>query len=122
MLLLDCQDSCPECLDQPNRYADWLKPSRALTRCFVGVGGIDVVADEHPDDWPQRVRSALRERGAVRLQSGPKLSPAVLAWLPGFLVDEIEVDYLLLPVRLRRVDRIGADLLLSLELRDVLHV
>ena len=29
MLLLDCQESCPECLDQPNKYARPLKPSRA---------------------------------------------------------------------------------------------
>ncbi len=121
MLLLDCPDSCPECLDQPNRYSPPLQPSRALARLFLGFGGSDLVADQHPNDWPNLVRAALCQRGTVRLRVSCRLRARVAEQLAALLAEELEVDYLLLPLRLRRIDRHGSDWLLTLELRDVIH-
>jgi hypothetical protein len=42
--------------------------------------------------------------------------------LPTLLAHEIEIDYLLLPVRVRRVQVDGTDLIISLDLRDAAHV
>jgi len=121
MLLLDCQDSCPECLDQPNKYARPLKPSRALARHLVGFGGTELLVQDPSVDWLALVRESLRQRGAVRLRVTAASRPAVAARLPEIIAEEIEVDYLLLPVRLRRVDRLGTDWLITLELKDALH-
>jgi hypothetical protein len=120
-LLLDCQDSCPECLDQPNRYAAGPPPSRALARLFVGFEGAELHIDDHSDDWPERAQAVLRAHGAVRLRASAAARAGLAERLARLLAEEIEVDYLLLPIRLRRVDRHGSDWLLTLELRDMIH-
>jgi hypothetical protein len=121
MLLLDCQDSCPECLDQPNKYARPFKPSRALARHFIGFGGTDLLVEDPSSDWITSVRAALRQQGALRLRVTATARLDVVARLPEIIAEEIEVDYLFLPVRLRRVDRLGTDWLITLDLKDGIH-
>jgi hypothetical protein len=121
MLLLDCPDSCAECLDQPNRYAPGSRPSRGLARFYLGRGGSEVSADAHPADWPLLVRQELAARAVVRLRAGPAALPAVASRLPELLSEEVEAGFLLLPIRVRRVDREGDDVVLTLDLRDADH-
>jgi hypothetical protein len=120
-LLLDCPDSCPECLDQPNRYAAGLRPSRDLARFFIGFEGAELNVDEYPDRWPELTRAALRAQGVVRLRVSAAARGTLAKRLAMLLSEEIEVDYLLLPIRVRRVDRRGSEWILTLELRDMIH-
>jgi hypothetical protein len=122
MLLLDCTDSCPECLDQPNRYAPYHKPSRGLARHHLGSGGVEVSVDDHPSDWQSLVRAELAARAAVRVRATSGRVAELASALPALLAREVEVDYLLLPVRVRRVAAAGTDLVVTLDLRDAPHV
>lgn len=122
MLQLDCVDSCPECLDQPNRYSPDHKPSRSLARYHLGADGADVSVDDHPAEWPALVRQGLASRATVRIRASAGKVGAVAASLPTLLANEVEVDYLLLPIRVRRVEESGTELVLTLDLRDATHV
>jgi hypothetical protein len=121
LLLLGCPDSCPECLDQPNRFAAGIRPSRGLARFNLGHGGAEVSADTYPADWPLLVRQELAARAVVRLRAGPTALPAVASLLPDLLSEEVEAGFLLLPIRVRRVDRERDDVVLTLDLRDADH-
>ncbi|VTS08020.1 protein DpdJ [Tuwongella immobilis] len=122
MLLLDCADSCPECLDQPNRYAPNYKPSRNLARFYLGRTGAEISVEDNPSDWLALVRSELAARAVTRLRVSTGMVADVTSKLPALLAHEIEVDYLLLPVRVRRVEEDGTDLVITLDLRDAAYV
>jgi hypothetical protein len=121
MILLGCLDSCPECLDQPNRFAPRFRPSRALARFYLGHGGVEISVDANPTNWPALVRSELAASTVVRLRVGPALIAAVTTALVDLLAEEVEAGFLLLPIRVRRIDLEGADLILTLDLRDATH-
>lgn len=106
-LLPGCPDSCPDCLDNPSRYSDVGRPSRSLARLWLGLAVPEVDVDDSPGDWRERAVSALRGQGRVCLVAATEGLGRVAAALPDLLAHEVEVDYLLLPVAVRRVDRQG---------------
>jgi hypothetical protein len=120
-LLLDCKDSCRECLDLPNLYNDFGRPSRELATLWLGLVMPEVSVDEHPEDWQLRAQQSLKEVGSVRLSASPACLPAVTAALPSLLAEEVEADFLLLPVSVRRIDKEGAVWKLTLQLKEAFH-
>jgi hypothetical protein len=121
MLLLNCADSCPECLDQPNRYSPAYKPSRGLARHFLGGPPPEISSDANPTDWPALIRAELALRATSRLRVSRTGLASVAARLPDILAEEVEVDYLLMPIRIRRIDEIGTDTIITFDLRDAVH-
>jgi hypothetical protein len=120
-LLVDCKDSCRECLDLPNLYNDFGRPSRELAALWLGLLIPEVSVDDHPHDWQFRAQEALKERGSVRLSASPACLPAVTAALPALLAEEVEADFLLLPVSVRRIEKEGALWKITLELKEAFH-
>jgi hypothetical protein len=87
------------------------------------LGGLppEVSADAHPADWPALIRAELTARATARLRVGRAGLASVASGLPHLLAEEVEVDYLLLPIRIRRIEESGADTLLTFDLRDAIH-
>jgi len=120
-LLLDCKDSCRECLDLPNLYNDFGRPSRELATLWLGLTVPEVSVDEHPEDWQFLAQQSLKDGGSVRLSASPARLPAVTAALPSLLAEEVEADFLLLPVSVRRIDKEGAVWKITLQLKEAFH-
>ncbi|HVJ67389.1 MAG TPA: hypothetical protein VM510_05360, partial [Caulifigura sp.] len=120
-LLLDCKDSCIECLDLPNPYNDFGRPSRELATLWLGLSVPEVSVDEHPEDWRSLVQQTLKNGGTVRLSASSATLPVVSAALPALLAEEVEVEFLLLPVSVRRVDKEGAHWKITLQLKEAFH-
>lgn len=116
-LLLDCEDACPECLDNPNRYNDFGKPSRSLTRIKLNLDGAEVIIDDVSNDWLDKARQILRSDGRVRLVANNKDLTIVSKAIQGLLAEEIEVEYLLLPVSISSINRQGEKWFIELELK-----
>ena len=120
-LFLDCKDSCRECLDLPNLYNDFGRPSRELASLWLGLFVPEVSVDDHPEDWQLLVQQSLKEGGAVRLAASSACLPAVTAVLPTLLAEEVEADFLLLPISVRRIDKEGAVWKITLQLKEAFH-
>lgn len=79
--------------------------------------------DWDPDEtrWLPAVHSALRQTGAARLVVPTHRLPDVARTLPRVLAERIEVQFLLLPIKLQRVDRAGARTYLTFRLSEAVH-
>ncbi len=107
LLLSGCEDSCPECLDHPNQFNDFGRPSRSLALAWLGLSLSEVSVKENPEDWLDCVRKILLSEFRVRLVAEPSRLPEVASGLQGLLAEEMEAQDLLLPVSITAVERKG---------------
>jgi hypothetical protein len=119
LLIAGCDDACPDCLDQRGWYGDIGRPSRALARHWLDMPITEIAVDDPANgNWRSLTAQTLRRRGRARLTAA---SAAVLAEiLPGLLVEEIEVDFLLLPISVSQVNNANGRWTLTLQLRQVI--
>ncbi|MGE5608799.1 MAG: protein DpdJ [Bacillota bacterium] len=101
MLLEDCHDSCRDCLDQPNRYNMFGTPSRELAMLWLRLD-VDEIDADGCEDWLERAITQLGTTGIARVSSADRETVALQ--IPTLLAREVEVEYLLLPVSVARVD------------------
>lgn len=116
-LLLGCEDSCPECLDNPNLYNNFGKPSRSLARAKLSLDSTEIFIEEKSKDWLDQARQILRDEGRVRLTTNADYLNLVVKILQGLLAEEIEVEYLLLPISIANVRRSGDKWQIELQLK-----
>jgi hypothetical protein len=116
-LLLDCEDACPECLDNPNRYNDFGKPSRSLARLKLSLDAVKITVDSNSDDWLEKARKILSSDGRVLLVTSNKHLTLASKAIQGLLAEEIEVEYLLLPISVSSVNREGGFWFIELQLK-----
>lgn len=116
-LLLDCLDSCPECLDNPNLYNNFGKPSRSLARAKLNLDSTEILIDDKTKNWLDLARQFLRDEGRVQLTTDGNNLNRVIKTLQGLLAEEIEVGYLLLPVSIANVTRNSDKWRIELQLR-----
>lgn len=110
LLFETCEDSCPECLNQRGRFYDLGLPSRALAREWLGIEIQTVSLGEFPSDWQDRARETLRSEGRVRLVAGPAQKSALAGALPRFFVEEIDLEFIRVPVSVAKIEQ-AADLI-----------
>lgn len=121
MLLEVCRDSCPDCLDQPNRFNDFGKPSRSLARSWLSLDIEEISLDEYPDDWTARSRQVLSARGRVRLLArGPNISD-LSRGLFSLVNQELDAAGLRMSVTVVGVQRRGPVLRVTLQLKDFIY-
>jgi hypothetical protein len=77
-----------------------------------------VTAEE--SNWLDMVRSKLLEFGRVRVVVLSDRLSIMAADLHSLLVHELESTYLLLPVTITRVERVGATWKVTLELKEMI--
>lgn len=116
-LLLDCEDACPECLDNPNLYNNFGKPSRSLARAKLNLDSTEIFIDEKSKNWLDQARQILRDERRVRLTTSSDQLNSVVKILQGLLAEEIEVEYLLLPISIANVRRSGGKWQIELQLK-----
>lgn len=115
-LLAGCQDSCPECLDHPNRFNDFGRPSRTLAEIWLGRKTPTVSSDA--EGWERSAISVLEKHGRVAVTADVSSIARVAKTIQAFLAEEMEVDYLLLPISITSVKRNGAEWRITLEVKE----
>lgn len=117
MVLFGCEDSCPECLDQPTGLSNLAPPSRALARRWLRLDppSVEVSADS---SWADHSRECLRRYGHVRVVVPDSLRSSAVSALHGLLTDEVDVGYLLLPMSVTRIERQAESWAVHLTLKD----
>jgi hypothetical protein len=117
-LLVDgCRDSCPECLDQPNRFTDFGKPARSLTGAWLQTSPACVRVHEGTA-WRNEATQYLLEDGRVSIVAAEADMRAAVGFVQETLAEEVPRGYLLLPAFISRVQRRGVDWELMLELGE----
>ncbi len=118
-LLPGCEDSCPECLNQPHRYHDFGRPSRSLATDQLRFRIPEVAVNEHPDDWLDLVRQRLLSDSDLQVVVDSSRLAAVAREIQGLLAEELEAGFLLRPASISGVRREGADWKIHLQLKGV---
>jgi hypothetical protein len=119
-LIQGCKDSCPECLDHPNRFNDFGRPSRFLAESWLNVKIPEVSVES--DDWGHLAMQNLQVYGQVQVLAGTSRLAGVAKILQGFLAEELEMDYLLLPISIAGVKRSGPEWKIILQVKETGHV
>jgi len=117
MLFDGCEDSCRDCLDQPNRYNAFGKPSRALTAFWLALGRSEIDADTEAN-WMGILVDEVCRSGSARVISSSKDKVALL--IPTLLARELEAGYLLQAISVSRIDNIGGRWATNFRLRGVI--
>jgi hypothetical protein len=121
LLLEPCRDSCPECLDQPARFYDLGRPSRALALAWLALKIEEVSLDVNPDDWPARARDLLRQHGRVRLTASEHRRNALADGLPPLIAAEIDLEALRVPLTVTRSNQVGTQTSVVIQIPDFVH-
>ena len=115
-----CRDACPECLDQPNRFNDFGRPSRSLASLWLNLE-VPVVSAES-EGWVSAVLDTLIEHGQVQVLTSTTHIAEVAKNLQAFLAEELEIDYLLLPISIAGIKRDGTEWKITLQVKETGHV
>jgi hypothetical protein len=121
MLLEVCRDCCPDCLDQPNRFNDFGKPSRSLARSWLSLAIEEISLDEYADDWIERSRQVLRTRGRVTLLARDPNISSLSQGLFQLINQELDAAGLRYGVTIGQVQRRGSLCRVTLQLKDFVY-
>ena len=121
LLLPTCKDCCPECLDHRNRYNDFGVPSRDLALRWLRLDIPELAVDDNPTTWLDRCRQDLQQHGMATLRVSHSMLPTVTSALPELFADELEVDILFYAVSVQRIEKIGTNWRITLQLKDLLY-
>jgi hypothetical protein len=121
-LISDCHDSCPECLDHPNRFNNFGRPSRSLTLNWLDINVAEISVDAHPADWLDQVRRLLLSDGRVCVVTSAAHLANVARHLQKLLAEELEASFLLLPASITGVTRVGSYWRIMLGLKEASYV
>ena len=116
LLFSGCLDSCPECLLDTNQYVRETRPSRALARAWLTLDDTEVRVDQA--DWMAQVRSTLLRNGRVVISVPDDRMRRCADQLAMLLADELEAQYLLLPITLTRATKRARDWQIALVLKE----
>ena len=115
-ILSECKDSCNECLRGTHQFSACTFPSRLLATKWLEL--IDQVVPASPD-WDTRVKGLLSTVGRATLVAQVSQMRDVVSALHSMLADEIERDYLLLPIVIESVIRKGRQWRITVILSEV---
>jgi len=118
MLIEGCEDACPECLSDYNRYNAAAAGSRGLAARWFAATPPHIRLETAPN-WQQDIRSLLCQHSAVDLSFTREKATAVMAEVQKLLAEELEVESLLVPAMLAGIRRSGTRWVVSLQLRGM---
>jgi hypothetical protein len=117
MALETCTHACPECLDQPNLFHDFGRPSRLVARTWLELDVPEIRATTGPE-WMDELRSQLQATPRVRLTVADEVLTDTTRRVQALLAEEVAVGFLLVPITLTRIDRRNAEWHLMLQLKE----
>lgn len=121
LLVPECKESCPECLNNPNRYNFFGIPARSVALRWLDLEPRIVRVAEHPETWADEVRRHLADRARVSLLATSEELSIVGTTLQALLLEDIAVGYLLLPISIVSIKRIGEFTAITLQLKEAIH-
>lgn len=119
----DCVHSCRECLDEHSRSGAEATPSRSLALWWFPVSPPVIKFDStsEPDEWWRIVRDELQRSRRIVVEAEGSLVATLMKRVQYLLAQEVDLDYLLVPISLAGIARSGGRWHVTLELLGVLH-
>ncbi len=117
LLWLDCRDSCPDCIDQPQPYQRLPKPSRALLQALLKPSGVPI--EYGTDGWEERTGEQLAEHYACRIECDQSQAAELRERLTQMLTAPVEIGFQQHYPTLDRVERDGRRWLFGLAIREL---
>jgi len=119
----DCVHSCRECLDDRARSGPEVGPSRSLALRWFPISPpiLEFDSASNPDDWWRTVRDELQRSRRIVVAAGATSIAALMKRVQYCLAQEVELDYLLVPISVAGISRSGSSWHVTLELLGVLH-
>jgi hypothetical protein len=122
LLLPDCPDSCRECLDNPSRFGGLYRPSRALSKRWLGAGPPTIAATPgQTAQWSAQAHASLSRDHRARIIVPPAAAGDLASLLLDLLTTEQEMDGLLAPIAVDRVARDGTSWIVDLGVKGATH-
>jgi len=117
-----CPDSCQECLTVFNRYNHFGIASRELANLWLGLETPTIAIDNPSDDWQSEVKATIRHSGLVSIKFQFGIVAAIMSQLNELFASEVEVGVLFHPISIQSIDRDGNTWIVTLQLKDLIHV
>lgn len=92
-LLPDCPGSCPQCLENSNRFDRSITPSRALAIAVIAAHQEPVPQILYGAAWERAVRDQLSQHAAVDLIAEATDLPAIAGALQRMISDPVDREY-----------------------------
>jgi hypothetical protein len=121
MLISSCKDSCKECLDTPNRFSPFGRPSRDWARLWLKTSLSEIRVDVNQGEWTAQALAILAAKNEVGLRVVPERIADVSESIHRLLAHEMEVGHLLVPIVLTQVERDSEAWILTLRLQEVVR-
>jgi hypothetical protein len=107
LLWLDCRDSCPDCIERPQRYQSSPKPSRALLQTLLRT---EISTIHYPEvNWQAQLEETLATLFQARLCCAEDNLTSCRSDLLTVMSTPIEVGYQVLYPVIERIERRGRE-------------
>jgi len=118
LLFEGCKDSCPDCLNNPNRFNDFGKPARNLALHWLSLGISEIDVSSETDKWISRAREVLEKDGRVCLVADMDFHDQLVNNFVPLFFEELNVMNYRESVHISRVERTGGFIKITLIIRD----
>ena len=118
-LLFDsCEDSCPDCLNNPNYFNDFGKPARSIALSWLFLHVAEVEVREKDNKWMSRTRDALEKEGRVCLVAQMDERDLLIKKVVPLFFEELNVQSYRESVHISQIERSGGRIRLTLNIRN----
>lgn len=121
LLFEGCDDSCPDCLNNPNLFNDFGEPARNITLPWLSLGVTEVRVDDK-SRWIQDARSTLEKEGRVCLVAALQFQQQLIEKGTALYFEELNVQIFKESVYISRLDIMGGAIEMTLNIRDFTNV
>jgi len=118
LLFESCEDSCPDCLNNPNHFNDFGKPARNLALPWLSLGIAEIAVSTEVDKWMSKARDALEKEGRACLVAQMDLQDQLTRNLVPLFFEELDVQTYRESVHINRIERTGGYIKITLQIRD----
>lgn len=118
LLFESCEDSCPDCLNNPNFFNDFGKPARNLALSWLSLGITEIEVSAEVSKWTSKVRDVLIKEGRVCLVGQMDFQDQLTRNLASLFFEELDVQTYRESVHINRIERTGGYIKITLQIRD----
>ena len=118
LLFEGCEDSCPDCLNNPNYFNDFGKPARSIALSWLSLQITEVEVSAGDDKWKSKARDALENEGRVCLVAQVDAQDLLIKNVVPIFFEELNVQSYRESVHISKIERAGGRIRLTLNIRD----
>ena len=121
LLFEGCEDSCPDCLNNPNYFNDFGKPARNIALKWLSLSVTEVMVNSDSKDWMSKARQILENEGRVCLIAQMDTKNTLIEKLVPIFFEELNVQNFRESVYINKVERAGGYIRIILNIRDFIN-